>query len=203
MEIDRLLFRLCRRLLYGIGVQRQIILFPCLVDLFRGHGFTGKWLNSIICRRTVDGICPGLHICNELHLFRAKFGIQQFFQTAAILRNSIDHIHLFRGKVLISHLCFIQSFKDSPLHFIAEVLLFSGIQILVGWLDFLCRRIHHHAPHPLGRMRIILIKSNRIAGIWHHILIGALENIFYQPVFEVLPLLAGFQIQRGSFRILL
>ena len=97
----------------------------------------------------------------------------------------------------------MQGIKDSPLHFVAEVLLFSIIQILVGWLDFLCRRIHHHAPHPLGRMRVILIKSNRIAGIRHHILIGALENIFYQPVFEVFPVLACFQIQRSSFRILL
>ena len=51
-------------------------------------------------------------------------------------------------------------------------------------------------------MNVILVKGNRIAGIRHHVLIGALENIFYQPVFEVLPVLAGFQIQRGSFRIL-
>ena len=197
MEIDRLLFRLCRRLLYGIGVQRQILLFPCLVDLFRGHRLAGKGLNSIICRRTVDGICPSLHICNELHLFRAKFGIQQFFQTAAILRNSIDHIHLFRGKVLISNLCFVQGINDCLFHFIV---ICRGF---LNRMDVLCRRIHQHTTHPPGRMNVILVKGNRIAGIRHHVLIGALENIFYQPVFEVLPVLAGFQIQRGSFRILL
>ena len=70
-------------------------------------------------------------------------------------------------------------------------------------LNFLHSRIYHHATHPSGRMNVILVKGNRIAGIRHHVLIGALENIFYQPVFEVLPVLAGFQIQRGSFRILL
>ena len=115
-EIDRLLIWLCRRLLRGIRVQRQIFLFPCLVDLFRGHRLAGKGLNSIICRRTMDSICPGLHICDKLHLFRAKFRIQQFFQTAAILRNSIDYIHLFRRKILVGHTCIVQGHKDGSFY---------------------------------------------------------------------------------------
>ena len=77
----------------------------------------------------MDGVCPGLHICDELHLFRAKFRIQQFFQTAAILRNSIDHIHLFRGKVLISYLCFVQGFKNFLLNVIMIFRITHFIQV--------------------------------------------------------------------------
>ena len=64
----------------------------------------------------MDSICPGLHICDKLHLFRAKFRIQQFFQTAAILRNSIDYIHLFRRKILVGHTCIVQGHKDGSFY---------------------------------------------------------------------------------------
>ena len=78
----------------------------------------------------------------------------------------------------------------------------QGLQGRLNGLFFRCIR-NHNAAHPLRCVLAILIQCNGIPSVRNNVLIGALENIFYQPVFEVFPVLACFQIQRSSFRILL
>lgn len=78
-KVHRLLFGLYRLFRFGSTVQRKVVLPPCMVDLFRGHRLTSKRIQNIVHCRTMDGICPGLHIRDQLHLFRREVGIQQFF----------------------------------------------------------------------------------------------------------------------------
>ena len=78
-EVHRLLFGLYRLFRFGSTVQRKVVLPPCMIDLCRGHRLLGQWFKGFLCRCTADGIRSVLHICDQLHLFRRKVGIQQFF----------------------------------------------------------------------------------------------------------------------------
>ena len=89
---------------------------PCMVDLCRGHGLLRQRFKGFLCRRTADGIRSVLHICDQLHLFRRKLRIEQIFQLAARFCHRIDHIHLLRGKILVSHTSIVQSRKDCDFH---------------------------------------------------------------------------------------
>ena len=115
MEVDRFLFGRCR-LFHRTIFQRKIMLPPCMVDLCRGHRLLGQWFKGFLCRCTADGIRSVLHICNQLHLFRRKVRVEQFFQFAARFCHRIDHIHLLRGKILVCNASVVQSRKDCDFH---------------------------------------------------------------------------------------
>ena len=87
-----------------------------MVDLCRGHRLLGQRFQGFLCCCTADGIRSVLHICDQLHLFRRKIGIQQFFQLAARFCHRIDHIHLLRGKILVGHACIVQGRKDGSFY---------------------------------------------------------------------------------------
>ena len=115
MEVDRLLFGRCR-LFHRTIFQRKIVLPPCMVDLCRGHRLLDQRFKGFLCRCTADGIRSVLHICDQLHLFRRKLRIEQIFQLAARFCHRINHIHLLRGKILVSHTSIVQSRKDRDFH---------------------------------------------------------------------------------------
>ena len=83
-----------------------------MVDLCRGHRLLRQRFKGFLCRCAANGIRSVLHICDQLHLFRRKVGIQQFFQLATRFCHRIDHIHLLRGEILVGHTCIVQSRKD-------------------------------------------------------------------------------------------
>ena len=85
---------------------------PRVVDLCRGHRLLRQRFKGFLCRCAANGIRSILHICDQLHLFRRKVGIQQFFQLAARFCHRIDHIHLLRGEILVGHTRIVQSRKD-------------------------------------------------------------------------------------------
>ena len=87
-----------------------------MVDLCRGHRLLGQWFKDFLCRRTADGIRSVLHICDQLHLFRRKVRVKQFFQLATRFCHRIDHIHLLRGKIFVGYTCIVQSRKDRNFH---------------------------------------------------------------------------------------
>ena len=115
-EVHRLLFGLCRQFCFCSTVQRKIVLPPCMVDLCWGHRLPDQRFHGFLCRRTADGIRSVLHIRNQLHLFRRKLRIEQISQLAARFCHRIDHIHLLRGKILVSHTSIVQSRKDCDFH---------------------------------------------------------------------------------------
>ena len=87
-----------------------------MVDLCRGHRLLRQRFKGFLCRCAANGIRSVLHICDQLHLFRRKVGIQQFFQLATRFCHRIDHIHLLRGEILVGHTCIVQSSKDHGFH---------------------------------------------------------------------------------------
>ena len=87
-----------------------------MVDLCRSHRLLDQRFKGFLCCCTADGIRSVLHICDQLHLFRRKLRIEQIFQLAARFCHRIDHIHLLRGKILVSHTCIVQSRKDRNFH---------------------------------------------------------------------------------------
>ena len=115
-EVNRFLFGLCRLFCFCFTVQRKIVLPPCMVDLCRGHGLLDQRFKGFLCRCAANGIRSVLHICNQLHLFRRKVGIQQIFQFAVCFCHRIDHIHLLRGEILVGHTRIVQSRKDCDFH---------------------------------------------------------------------------------------
>ena len=135
MEVDRLLFGRCR-LFHRTIFQRKIVLPPCMVDLCRGHRLLDQRFKGFLCCCTADGIRSVLHICDQLHLFRRKVRVEQFFQFAARFCHRIDHIHLLRGKILVSHTSIVQSRKDCDFHrfFHRYICLFIQMPNVLQWL---------------------------------------------------------------------
>ena len=62
----------------------------------------------------------------------------------------------------------------------------QGLQGRLNGLFFRCIR-NHHAAHPLRCVLAILIQCNGIPSVRNNVLIGALENIFLNPLSEVHP----------------
>ena len=62
----------------------------------------------------------------------------------------------------------------------------QGLQGRLNGLFFRCIR-NHHAAHPLRCVLAILIQCNGIPSVRNNVLIGALENIFLNPLSEVRP----------------
>ena len=87
-----------------------------MVDLCRSHRLLDQRFHGFLCCCTADGIRSALHICDQLHLFRRKVGIQQFLQLAACFCHRIDYIHLLRRKILVGHTSIVQSSKDRDFH---------------------------------------------------------------------------------------
>ena len=106
-----------------------------MVDLCRGHRLLDQRFHGFLCRRTADGIRSVLHIRNQLHLFRRKLRIEQIFQLAARFCHRIDHIHLLRGKILVSHTSIMQSRKDCDFHrfFHRYICLFIHMPNVLQW----------------------------------------------------------------------
>ena len=110
------MFGLCRLFRFCSAVQRKIVLPPCMVDLCRSHRLLRQRFKGFLCRCAANGIRSVLHICDQLHLFRRKVGIQQFFQLATRFCHRINHIHLLRGKILVGYTSIVQSRKDCDFH---------------------------------------------------------------------------------------